>query len=194
MGGVIGGIVALAALVLLLFFWRRRRRFHQQQAARTDLFTDDEGPNNATAQAANGQLAPEPYIVPDAETSEYGGTRVSSGVDTAAGGAGAGLLSALGSEGRGQDRRYSATSTSTSQPTSNSFDMMRPGTPGTSVSNTTGYTRKSAAPPQMRPVNIIQHDDAGIAPQEGDEDAEEAETVELPPAYTNLKTAAAAEN
>lgn len=116
---------------------------------------------------------------------------MSSGGDSAAGGAG--LLSALGSEGRGQDRRYSATSFSTSQPTSTSFDGARPSTPGTSVSNTTGYTRKSAAPPQMRPVNIIQHDDAGLAPQEGDEDAQEAETVELPPAYTNLKATAAAE-
>ncbi len=56
MGGVIGGIVLLSALVMLLLFFRRRKRFHQQQA-RTDLFTDDEGPNNE-AQGANGQLAP----------------------------------------------------------------------------------------------------------------------------------------
>jgi len=179
-GGVIGGIVLLSALVMLLLFFRRRKRFHQQQA-RTDLFTDDEGPNNE-AQGANGQLAPEPYIVSERETSEYGGTHLSGGGTSAAGG---GLLSATGSEGYDQDRRFSATSTSMSRPASTSLDMMRPNTPGTSVSNTTGYTRKTAVPPVMRPVNVIQHDDAGVAP-EGEEEAE-AETVELPPAYTNIK-------
>lgn len=44
-------------------------------------------------------------------------------------------------------------------------------------------TRKSAAPPSFRPVNIIQHDDAGPS----EEPALEPETVELPPAYTNIK-------
>lgn len=34
-------------------------------------------------------------------------------------------------------------------------------------------------PSQLRPVNIIQHDDAG--PDEG------SETIELPPAYTNIR-------
>jgi hypothetical protein len=39
---------------------------------------------------------------------------------------------------------------------------------------------------QLRPVNIIQHDDAGVA----NEAAEgEPETVELPPAYTNIRKA-----
>lgn len=34
----------------------------------------------------------------------------------------------------------------------------------------------------MRPVNIIQHDDAGDAPED-----EGHETIELPPAYNNIR-------
>jgi hypothetical protein len=37
----------------------------------------------------------------------------------------------------------------------------------------------------LRPVNIVQHEDAGPTPKESNEN--EAETVELPPAYTNLR-------
>ncbi|KZT69906.1 hypothetical protein DAEQUDRAFT_725867 [Daedalea quercina L-15889] len=59
----------------------------------------------------------------------------------------------------------------------------RPGTP--SAMSTTN-TRKSAAPPSLRPVNIVQHEDAG-PPEEQVQEEQEPETVELPPAYTNLK-------
>ena len=45
-------------------------------------------------------------------------------------------------------------------------------------------TRKSAAPPQLRPVNIIQHNDAGHS--EGLLGQAEPETIELPPAYPNI--------
>lgn len=45
-------------------------------------------------------------------------------------------------------------------------------------------SRKSPTPRQLRPINIIQHDDAGAA----DEQAEgQPDTVELPPAYTNIR-------
>jgi hypothetical protein len=63
-------------------------------------------------------------------------------------------------------------------------DFMRPPTPMTAASTT---TRKSAAPPQLRPVNIIQHDDAG--PSDDPSGHSEAETIELPPAYTNIRQA-----
>lgn len=53
--------------------------------------------------------------------------------------------------------------------------------------STTSYMRKSPAPPSFRPVNIVQHEDAG--PSAGAE--EEAETIELPPAYTHIKSSAA---
>jgi hypothetical protein len=45
-------------------------------------------------------------------------------------------------------------------------------------------THKSAAPPQLRPVNIIQHDDAGHS--EGLLGQAKPETIELPPAYANI--------
>jgi len=48
----------------------------------------------------------------------------------------------------------------------------------------TSNTAKSGAPPSLRPVNIVQHEDAG--PSEG-HGQQEPETVELPPAYTNLR-------
>jgi len=59
----------------------------------------------------------------------------------------------------------------------------RPQTPA-SMTNATTTTRKSLLPPQLRPVNFIQHDDAG--PNEGS--ADEPETIELPPAYTNIRS------
>ena len=59
-------------------------------------------------------------------------------------------------------------------------DVQRPQTPMT----TTTTTRKSAAIPQLRPVNIIQHDDAGPSEDSGQA---EPETIELPPAYTNIR-------
>lgn len=60
-----------------------------------------------------------------------------------------------------------------------------PGRPQTPVTATSTTTRKSAAPPQLRPVNIIQHDDAG--PSEFPTGPGESETIELPPAYTNIR-------
>ena len=60
--------------------------------------------------------------------------------------------------------------------------------PQMSASTTAAGTnpRKSAPPGQMRPVNIIQHDDAG--PSEGLASIDEPETIELPPAYTNIRS------
>jgi hypothetical protein len=57
-------------------------------------------------------------------------------------------------------------------------DFQRPLTPTT-------MTRKSASFPQLPPVNIIQHDDAG--PSEDLSGQFEPETIELPPAYTNIR-------
>lgn len=59
------------------------------------------------------------------------------------------------------------------------------GRPGTPSATSTRRTGKSAAPPSLRPVNIVQHEDAGPPPE--DDQEQELETVELPPAYTNLK-------
>jgi hypothetical protein len=60
-------------------------------------------------------------------------------------------------------------------------DVQRPQTPMTPTTT----TRKSAAFPQLRPVNIVQHDDAG--PGEGLSGQAKPETIELPPAYSNIR-------
>jgi hypothetical protein len=57
-----------------------------------------------------------------------------------------------------------------------------PTTPSTTTTTTTATTRKSAS---SRPVNIIEHDDAG--PSEDLSDQVEPETIELPPAYSNIR-------
>ncbi|KAH9962842.1 hypothetical protein BC827DRAFT_1266655 [Russula dissimulans] len=62
------------------------------------------------------------------------------------------------------------------------IDNARPQTPTTSWTTT---TRKSTMPSPLRPVNIIQHDDAG--PSEDPASHGESETIELPPAYTNIR-------
>jgi hypothetical protein len=49
----------------------------------------------------------------------------------------------------------------------------------------TTTTRKSAAFPELRPVNIIQHDDASLS--ETLSGQAEPETIELPPAYSNFR-------
>ena len=65
--------------------------------------------------------------------------------------------------------------------TMSTADVQHPQTPMTS----TTATRKSAAFPELRPVNIIQHDDA--SPSEDLLGQAEPETVELPPAYSNIR-------
>ncbi|KZV63632.1 hypothetical protein PENSPDRAFT_677941 [Peniophora sp. CONT] len=62
---------------------------------------------------------------------------------------------------------------------------LRPGTPA-GMSEVTSSSRKTAMP-RMRPVNIVQHEDAG--PSAAPAADEQPETVELPPAYTNLRAA-----
>lgn len=209
-GGVVGGIVALVALVLLLLFFRRRRNFHRRQMKeRPDLFTDGEG---APPGEVQGLTAPEPYIVPPPEVSEAGGSFMSSEWGGTGGGGGSSFPGSSYGYGVGvgannanlhpgstagrpsfsdRDRRMSTISGSsgTNTNTGTGTGMDRPSTPSTSVAGTSmsGIMRKSAAPPVMRPVNIIQHEDAGAPPPMEDGEGEEPETVELPPAYTNLR-------
>jgi hypothetical protein len=63
--------------------------------------------------------------------------------------------------------------------------MMDAGHLQTPITAATVAARKSAVPPQLRPVNIIQHDDAG--PSEDSASHVESETIELPPAYSNIR-------
>ncbi|KAJ7719185.1 hypothetical protein DFH07DRAFT_973019 [Mycena maculata] len=83
------------------------------------------------------------------------------------------------------DRRNSVLTDAEGRPISGVFSESRSGTPDPSTSMSTS-TRKTGPMRQMRAVNIIQHADAGpsTSPLLGEE---EPETVELPPAYTNIR-------
>lgn len=58
-------------------------------------------------------------------------------------------------------------------------------TPDLITPSTTSAAGGKRAPRQLRPVNIIQHNDAGPSGPSGQQ--EEAETIELPPAYTKIR-------
>ncbi|TBU62694.1 hypothetical protein BD310DRAFT_698718 [Dichomitus squalens] len=174
-GGVVGGVVGALALALLLVFVIRRRRFHQSGGTKerpVDLLQDNDhdGPD-----AGDGRLPeyyqPEPFVLPD--------PTVASSQHDLVSGAGAGTRPGTGTGYRDGDgaRRESFLSTSTSDNAG-----LRAG--GRSSAPSTS-ARKSPVPPSFRPVNIIQHDDAG--PPEEAEEEQEPETIELPPAYTNIK-------
>ncbi|TFK38182.1 hypothetical protein BDQ12DRAFT_124054 [Crucibulum laeve] len=160
-GGVIGGIVALIVLILLLLFFKRRRRVHNQEKKRPlDLLSaDDEGDDANHTGPHSGRNELPQYYQPEPFMVPD---------PTLAG-------STDGHTDGGRPMSQSRTSFS------------RSGTPdllgGGATSSTSGGARKGGMK-QLRPVNIIQHDDAGpsVAPK-----AEEAETIELPPAYTNIK-------
>ncbi|PIL23514.1 hypothetical protein GSI_14826 [Ganoderma sinense ZZ0214-1] len=176
-GGVIGGVVGLIAIGLVVLFFFRRRRHHQNSGTKerpVDLLHDgdvgEEGHVGDSRLPAYYQ--PEPFTLPaptiassshhDAPTSE------------------------LDSFSQ-RDRRQSYLSTSTSEQGGSGYvgGMLRlapSSAPSTSVS------RKSPVPPSFRAVNIIQHDDAGPGEPSPEE---EPETIELPPAYTNIKPRAA---
>ena len=159
-GGVIGGVVGAIAVALVIFFFIRRKRFHQSQKERPVDLLQDQDDNAGGDNRLPEYYQPEPFILPDPtlasayEGSQHGGTHPRpSG-----------------------ERRQSYLSSSTS-------DAGGPGllrAAGTSAPSSS--TRKSPAPPVFRPVNIIQHDDAGPS-----EEPPEPETIELPPAYTNIK-------
>lgn len=160
-GGVIGGVVALIAIGLLcLFFWRRKRVHRERKERPMDLEDDDDDDERGAADGRTHHLPdgyqPEPFTVPDPTiASTY-------------------LDDGLTSEGRPLSG-YSGTERSGTP------DLIHGGAP-TATSSASG--RKGPLR-QMRPVNIIQHDDAG--PSEAPPPADDVETVELPPAYTNIR-------
>ncbi|KAM5533380.1 hypothetical protein V8D89_012930 [Ganoderma adspersum] len=166
-GGVVGGVVGLLAIALVVLFFFRRRRHHKNSGTKErpvdllhDADVDNEG--HVVGDSLPAYYQPEPFTLPAPTIAS------SSHHDAPA--------SERGSFSR--DRRQSYLSTSTSEQGGSGYagGMLRlapSSAPSTSVS------RKSPVPPSFRAVNIIQHDDAG--PEE------EPETIELPPAYTNIK-------
>lgn len=163
-GGVVGGVAGLIMLGLLVLFFIRRRRHKQAKKDPVDLLDpreagDDENGNREPPEF----YLPEPFRVPDPSVPAMSEISSARGTENVGGPEFLGTHSrresgiSLGSQGR----------VSTEGPISSS-------------------SRKTpAGPPQLRPINIIQHDDAG--PSAGAAAEEEAETVELPPAYNNLR-------
>jgi hypothetical protein len=162
-GGAIGGaIILLSALLVAFYFLLRRRRVQDKKSRPVDLLQGDaeDPPPNSRSELPQF-YQPEPFLVADStvRSSSYDG---------------------------GYDDRRQSTVTSTT-------DFRRSGTPdllglGLGSAGGSSHTRKSPLGPQhLRPVNIIQHDDAGP-------DDEAHETIELPPAYTNIRRPLAVDN
>jgi hypothetical protein len=174
-GGVIGGIALVVIGALLIYYLRRRERLKRRQKDRAvDLLNaeddeDDQLPPPSTAAAASARprssqndlpefYRPEPYLVSESDTR----------TDT--------LTLSAGRRTPGfESRRLSGTTN----------EMSQVGYNDPSVTSSVG--RKGPTPRQYRAVNIIQHEDAGPSGPPPPADGE-ADTIELPPAYTNIKT------
>jgi hypothetical protein len=161
-GAVGGGLALISALIIALFFLRRKRTHNTKTVDLLQGDAEDPPPNGRSELPQFYQ--PEPFLVPDPTV------RSSSYYDDGS----------FNDTYDGHRRHSSHTSMTT--------DFRRSGTPdlqgGFGVGSTGGssHTRKSPLGPQhLRPVNIIQHDDAGP------EMDTTQETIELPPAYNNIR-------
>ena len=189
LGIVLGVIVAIVTAICLWWFYDRR----QKQARRANdgpvnlMYEDDDDDQDDLqigGQGLGGRspsrlnelpefYQPEPFMVPDPARVSADARTTFTSRSTRTGTAGMDEL----------ERPLSGTSTSF---------YTRVTTPdlygGSTASDTApgqSGRRKGTTPRPMRPVNIIQHDDAGPspAPVEGGV----PETIELPPAYTALR-------
>lgn len=158
-GGVVGGVAGLAAILVVFLFFSRSKRVQANEKTHNsvDLLQGD----HEDGVPGRGDLPqfyqPEPFMVPEPTIAS--------------------------SQGRlSYDHRQSTL-------TSTTGELLRSGTPdlqtqGVGSTGGSNQTRKSPlGPAQLRPVNVIQHDDAGDTEQ-GDE---AQETIELPPAYTHIR-------
>lgn len=159
-GGVVGGLAFLIAVVLVLLFFYRRRRLHKQEKEKPVDLLLDDDGDDRTRAQSRNEL-PQFYRPEPFLVPDPTVTSTDGQTDS-------------------DGRRLSFTSTS------------RSGTPdalsSSGPSSTT--TRKGGYPKHLRPVNIIQHDDAG--PSAALKEEQEAETIELPPAYTKIRQDGAA--
>ncbi|KAL4067072.1 hypothetical protein V8B97DRAFT_1874266 [Scleroderma yunnanense] len=173
-GGVIGALVVIGLILIGLFIMRRRARRSNKERP-VDLLHGDPDDVDQPPLTDLPQYRPEPFLATEP-------TDISSAYTPDE----TGRLSAAGSRYGGlSDRRTSALSLS-------DIRSARSGTPDRDTlsvpvpSGSMTSTRKSPMPRQMRPVNIIQHEDAGPS---DDAEPSQPETVELPPAYTNIRKA-----
>lgn len=170
-GGVIGGVAGIVIILLVALFFYRRHRHHKNTGTRPmkpDLIDPSEDRQH-TSEERPGLYEPEPFIMPPPEVDLETSSRHS--LYTANDGA-APRPSNAGTIPGGHARAPSRLSVTTTS----ELGAVPPSSQG---------TRKTGMPPtSFRPVNFIQHDDAGeVAP-----DNQEPETIELPPAYTDFRT------
>jgi hypothetical protein len=174
---VLGGVAFIIACVILLLwvflFRRRQKRQKRTKKLPTDIIDAEDDDDDAPRQNELPQnYQPEPFMIPipEATPSEFDdefslsrpwspGTRTSFYTRSET----PDLASTLGVGGGGAAG-------------------------GAALANggSSGTGRKGGAPRPMRAVNIIQHHDAG--PNNGDRE-EPVETIELPPAYTMVRSA-----
>ncbi|KAG8686386.1 hypothetical protein FRC09_014159, partial [Ceratobasidium sp. 395] len=117
---------------------------------------------------------PEPFIMPDALSNPETSSRHSLHSTHEGQPPRTSMTTASGMPGHGRaPSRLSVTT------------MSEAGGPGPASSS--GRSKSGMPPSAFRPVNFIQHEDAGDVPAAG----QEPETVELPPAYTDFRSRAA---
>ncbi|KAF9239894.1 hypothetical protein BU15DRAFT_46185 [Melanogaster broomeanus] len=182
-GGIIGGLAALVILALGGFYIIRRRTAPRSQKERpVDLLQGDPDDNEPPPNAELLQYyRPEPFLatapteVSSAYAQEDGGRRSVAGSNLR-------YDSTMDSRYGTSDRRQSGVTTF-SDPRSATPELDGATAPSGSTAGMTN-SRKSPMPRQLRPINIIQHEDAGLS---NADDGEQPETIELPPAYTNIR-------
>ena len=162
-GGVVGGLAAIIIIALLMWFFMRRRR-HKRQAHQDLDLLPGEGPQ--IGENRDEFYQPEPFVIPASSrgNSTYDDhTRPS--------------MSDVG-------RRYSAISTTDASESQYTSAL---GVGAAGGTRTTASRKSPGGPHVLRPVNVVQHEDAGEVPEAGGSGDGEVETVELPPAYTMVK-------
>jgi hypothetical protein len=199
--GIVLGIVAalVACLCLFWFFHGRQKKSRRAKERPVDLMyadddDDDRDEVRIGAQGLGGRspsrlnelpefYQPEPFMVPDPTRLSADGRTTFTNRSTHTG-----MDEVEGPRplSGGSTSMYTRVTTPDLYGGSITGDTVMSGS-GTAPGQS--GRRKGGAPRPMRPVNIIQHDDAGPSlPPEGGE----SETIELPPAYTALRGAAAA--
>jgi hypothetical protein len=151
-----GGVIGgllVVALLGILAWFLLRRRRRGTKIKEAPVDLLDT--DTRQVQPAEGrQYIPEPFHIPD---SERAGSETS----------GPGSYLGIGAP----NRRESA------------YSEGRVSSEGSSAPQSSAPTKNAAALSGLRPVNIIQHEDAGPSAT-----SPPAETVELPPAYTNIRS------
>lgn len=192
-GGVVGGLALIIVLILVMWFFRRRggrapNRYKERPVDLINADEDDEGEHPAGARNGTASVVrrnelpeyyqPEPFMVPD-PTLDGGSTHRS---QTATG---------TMDDARPLSGASSSFYTRATTPDTASGAGLLSAVGGGSSAQ--GGERRKGAPRPMRAVNYIQHDDAGPSLPLPEEDKDEPETIELPPSYTAVRRAEAAE-